>query len=335
MGLREIVFGCLGNSVDREHLKRLIDVCHTMALAYLRMKASSGKLYMIRGERLEDLAWDFIADLFEKNSDGELVKMHEYFSGREINELNDHEIKIELRKLVFTKVEDNIFRAVGEKDPSLRKIIRNLKLAIRDNDCKHRVCYEAGIIIVGNDERQNLPVMPSEFMQIKLCSRVEEKMQIPEILVEVIDVLQSQNKYRKRFSLVALASVIRDTYVHFNEAGKNRKEKPKAEQHVLNTEFELFLKESAEMVKTKTGYSYIRKGKVTHEELDHYMSAAKDVVRDYFNDGKTEFSQYEYLKNYMPSLEYEEFREDNRQILEYIVKLIRKELVKTFKKDWC
>ena len=88
------------------------------------------------------------------------------------------------------------------------------------------------------------------------------------------------------------------------------------------------------MVKTNTGFSYIRKGKVTHEELDHYMSAAKDVVRDYFTDGKTEFSQYEYSKSYMPSLEYEEFREDNRQILEYLVKLIRTQLVKTYKREW-
>lgn len=304
-----------------------------MALAYLRMKAASNKLYMIRGERLEDLAWDFIAELFEKDETGTLVRLQEYFGESNFQQLSQSDLTIELRKLVFTKVEDNIFRAVGEKDPSLRKIIRNLKLAIRDNNCKHRVCYEHGYIIVGKDDEHALPVMPSEFMQIKLSSRLEEKMQIPDILIEAIDVLQSQERYQQRISLVALASVIRLTFVHFNESD-DRDKQLNADESIINAEFEKFLNESSEKVRTSTGYSYIRKGKINSDELDIYMKAAKDIVNDYFNDGKTESSQYEYLKNYMPNLEYEDFRSNNRQVLEYLVKLIRKDLVLTFKEDW-
>lgn len=334
MGLREIISDCKCNSVERKNLEKLINTCHTMALAYLRMKASSNKLYMVRGERLEDLAWDYIAELFEKNSHGALIKLQDYFENSQLNEFSEHDIKIELRKLVFTKVEDNIFRSFGEKDPSLRKIIRNLKLAIRDNDCKTRVCYRDGLIIVDQEEKLHLPMMPSEFMEIKLCSCLEEKMQIPEILIEVIDVLQNQDQYQKKFPLVRLASVIRATFVHLHEPMAETNEKPKADQNVLNTEFENFLTESVEMVETSTGLSYLSKGKVTSEQLDIYMKAAKDIVRDFFTDGKTEFSQYEYLKNYMPELEYEEFRQNNRQILEYLVKLVRKDVVKIYKDDW-
>lgn len=304
-----------------------------MALAYLRMKASSNKLYMIRGERLEDLAWDFIAELFEKNENGCLVRLQEYFGNIDIHELSSSDLSVELRKLVFTKVEDNIFRAVGEKDPSLRKIIRNLKLAIRDNDCTHHVCYKDGYIVVEEDEKENLPIMPSEFMQIKLSSRLEEKMQIPDILIEAIDVLQIQDQYQKRISLVGLASIIRLTYVHFNEPNSQEKQL-NADDAIIHAEFEKFLEISSESIRTNTGYSYIRKGKISHEELDMYMNAAKDIVHDAFNEGKTESSQYEYLKNYNPDLDYDDFRENKRQILEYLVKLIRKDLVETFKEDW-
>lgn len=334
MSLQEVLTDCLGDSVERSALKRLIKKCHSMALAYLRMKAASNKLYMIRGERLEDLAWDFIAELFEKNDNGRLIRLQEYFDETNFEDLSHSDLIIELRKLVFTKVEDNIFRAVGEKDPSLRKIIRNLKLAIRDNNCEHRVCYEHGYIIVGKDDVHNLPIMPSEFMQIRLSSRLEEKMQIPDILIEAIDVLQEQGKYQKRISLVALASVIRLTFVHFNESTDDQKKQLNADEALINAEFEKFLNASSEKVRISTGYTYIRKGKINRDELDIYMKAAKDIVYDYFNDGKTESSQYEYLKNYMPHLEYEDFRSDNRQVLEYLVKLIRKELVETFKEDW-
>lgn len=334
MVLREIVSGCLEKSVRRKNLKGLIEECHTIALAYLRMKASSRKLYMVRGERLEDLAWDFIADLFEKNSDGELVKFREYFYDLEIHELSDQEIRIELRKLVFTKVEDNIFRAVGEKDPSLRKIIRNLKLAIRDNNSEFRVHYGDGTLIVGKDEKHNLPTMPSEFMQIKLCSRLEEKMQIPEILIEVIDILQTQGLYKKRFSLVALASIVRETFVHFHESKTNSRKRPKADHYLLNGEFEVFLSKSAKKVQQSTGIKYVEKGKITDQELLNYTNAAKDIVRDHFMDEQRDFSQFEYLKKYMPEIKYSDFRENHRQILEYLVKLIRNEIVGIFKEDW-
>ncbi|MDX1641906.1 MAG: hypothetical protein R3220_09435 [Balneolaceae bacterium] len=332
--MREIVCGCLEESADRKELKALIDICHTMALAYLRMKASSRKLYMIRGERLEDLAWDFIADLFEKNEDGELVKLQEYFENSAIDQLSDHEIKIELRKLVFTKVEDNVFRSFGENDPSLRKIIRNLKLAIRNNDCQNCVCYDDGNIITEENGNQRLPVMPSEFMQMKLSSRLGEKMQIPEILIEVINILEDQEQYQKRFSLVTLAAIIRETFVHFNESRTKVNQKPFAERYLLNGEFEEILDKSSEKVRTTTGIKYVEKGKITKQELLLYTNAARDIVRDHFLDNQEDYSQFEYLKEHMPNLEYLEFRESKRQILEYLVKLIRRELVGIFKDDW-
>lgn len=334
MSTREIISDCLNGVVKRSALKKLISKCHTMALAYLRMKASSNQLYMIRGERLEDLAWDFIADLFERNSDDEYVKLNEYFSDLNHKELNEEDIEIELRKLVFTKVDDNVFRAVGEKDPSLRKIIRNLKLAVKSTDSNHWVYYEDSSLIVEQEEWQQLPTMPSEFMQIKLCARLEEGMQIPEIVKEAIDILQNQDRYRKRFSLIALATIIRETFVHFHEPSSKNKSKPKADNYLLNGEFEEFLQRSANSVQITTGSKYIEKGKITQKELALYTDAAIDIVRDHFLEDKREYSQYEYLKDYMPDLKYSEFRENNRQILEYMVKLIRKDIVNIFKEDW-
>ncbi|MFO7846740.1 MAG: hypothetical protein R6V27_09285, partial [Balneolaceae bacterium] len=60
---------------------------------------------MIRDENLEDLAWDFIADLFQKNEGGELIVLAEYFKGRNLESLTDGDIQMELRRLVSSKVD--------------------------------------------------------------------------------------------------------------------------------------------------------------------------------------------------------------------------------------
>ena len=158
-------------------------------------------------------------------------------------------------------------------------------------------------------------------------------MQIPDILANAIDVILKQDRYQKKISLVSLASVIRLTFVNFYETTTEKKQL-NADESIITTEFQEFLNESVEMVRTSTGFSYVRKGKISEDQLDMYMSAAKDIVNNYFNSDKSESSQFEYLKNYMPELEYDDFRSNNRQVLEYLVKLIRKDLIETFKEDW-
>ena len=103
---------------------------------------------------------------------------------------------------------------------------------------------------------------------------------------------------------------------------------------MFQSDFENFLDKSVQRTKEKTGISYVEKGKLDRDELDFYMIAAQDIVRDHFTDGRKEFSQYEWLKNYIPHLEYEDYRSNKRQYLEYIVHQIKKDLVSSFKEDW-
>lgn len=333
MNLQEILTTCENNSLKGEKKRDLINLCHSMALAYLRMKASSEKLYMIRGERLEDLAWDFIADLFEQNRDGEMVKINEYFSELDLKECSHSDLKIELRKIVFTKVDDNIFRAIGKKDPSLRKIIRNLKLAIGESEDSN-IFYEQGFLIVGGFSEKHLPVMPSEFMQIKLCSRLNEKMQIPDILHEVLEILKEQDQYQSKFSVVALSIIIRESFVYLHDYLTDSSGLLTIDQHFFSNEFETFLVKCATTVKTRTGYRYVEKGKIPEEELDLYMKAAISIVKDQFTKGKKKFSQYEHLKQYITDIDYQDFRENKRQFLEYLVAQIKEKLIDIYRADW-
>ena len=334
MGLIDSVRSFITPIQKPADVKSVIDLCHTFALAYLRMKASSGKLYLFHGEKLEDLAWDFIADLFEKDDDGRFRVFYNYFDEHVLSETDENELQFQLRRLVFTTVEDNIFKVNGENDPSLKKIIRNLKLALRDQSCKHTVCYRNGEIVIDVEEGTNLPQMPSEFMQMKLCSRLQEYMQIPDILIEVIDILNEQDVYKKRFPLVALAMIIREVFVHFHEDQQPEQGKPAAENLLLSDEFERFLEKSVKEVRFKVGYNYVRKNKINLNLLKAYTNASRNIVRDHFLQTHDDLSHFESLKQEITGLDYEEYRSCHRPLLQYMVKLIRADVVRVYRNEW-
>lgn len=304
-----------------------------MAITSLKMKAGSFRFFMLRDEKLEDLAWDFIADLFQKNLDGNLIVLEEYFSNKDLPDFTDADTERELRRLVSSKVDDNIFRYYGERDPSLKKIIRNLKLAIRDRDCSKSVCHRDGVIVVSECVQADLSLMPSDFMQIQLCTRLSEKMMIPEILIEVIDILDLQEEYRKEFPLVALAAIIRESFVLLQDVGKE-KENPQVYSDLLEEELDIFLGKSISKVKDSLLNKYLERGKGSREELDIYFKTAGDIVKSDFSGYQKSLSQFEELRKRKTNLEYDQFRVKHRSLLEYVVKLVREDLLHSFKKDW-
>jgi hypothetical protein len=68
------------------------------------------------------MALDFIAELFRIEDEKNLVVLHDYFISMDLKNMSDRELTSELRKLVFTKVDDNIYRFYGKKDSSLKKL---------------------------------------------------------------------------------------------------------------------------------------------------------------------------------------------------------------------
>ncbi len=334
MGIKNSLSDCLFGSNHPKHTKRLAENCHSIGLAFLRMKAASNKLYLFHGNKLEDLAWDFIADLFETGSDGRLNVFCEYFKEKEIEALDEAEIFSELRKLVFTKVEDNIFKAAGECDPSLRKIIRNLKLAVKSCDFSGEISCERGFLTIRPENHTDLAVMPSELMQIYLCSRLQEKMQIPEMLHEVIDILNNQNLYQKKFSLTGLSLIIREVFIHFNKDQLSVITEPAVDENLIKEEFEELLERSVKKIRVKVGARYVSSKKIPLSLLKAYLQAARNIVNEYNGKYQDDGTQYEYLREEIPGLGYKQFRQQHRQILEYLVKQIRTDLVNTYKKEF-
>jgi hypothetical protein len=119
-------------------LVEFINLVQKISLSYLKYQEVIGK--HIRWERrrksgeLEDLAIDCVAGLFMRNEGNEFVQLRRYF-GPYLDthtELNDVELLIMLRRLVIKKTKQELSRIFKERDPEGAKIIRNIRVAIKN-----------------------------------------------------------------------------------------------------------------------------------------------------------------------------------------------------------
>lgn len=130
---------------DRLAVRRLVEIVHDMAVAYIRSRPRAG---LPRDLSASDIAMDAIGDLFERTDDGRFPVIESFVRERadaamrrkEVDTIRsclcsatDAAIMKGLRPLVFRYVADRLFSQAGETDPSLSRLIRSVKRAARDH----------------------------------------------------------------------------------------------------------------------------------------------------------------------------------------------------------
>lgn len=119
-------------------LVEFINFVQKISLSYLKYQEVIGK--HIRWERrrksgeLEDLAIDCVAGLFMRNDNNEFIQLRRYFGPYLDSTLspNDVELLIMLRRLVIKKTKQELSRIFKERDPEGAKIIRNIRVAVKN-----------------------------------------------------------------------------------------------------------------------------------------------------------------------------------------------------------
>jgi hypothetical protein len=300
------------------------------------MKVVSGHLYSHKGELLEDLAWDFIAELFERDSKGTFIILADNFELSELENSSKEDIEQWFRRIIVTKVDDNIFRSNGEKDPSLKKIIRNLKNAVKKNPCKGHVYVQNGYLCFpGNHKEDTSPLLSaSDILEIQLCHRIHETMQMPDVLAEVVHVLETFQLRQNKISLVAVAICIRKAFVHINDREEKNSQVESPAEILHHQAIEKKIELSAEHIKRTLGEKYIHKKVLTRNELNLFMLAVKEILRLELVDKHDESNHFECLKRYHTDMKYLSYREQYRPVLEYLVKKTRDKIVAFYEKEW-
>ena len=129
--LRSRIKAVVDGSQSPEQLNVVIRACLALASELLQRKCGSHRLSETLGLHGDDLAYDCIADLFQRDERGRLLQLQAYFLGVDLDQLSDAEVLIFLRKLVYSRVNQSLFRMYQEADPAFHKILRNIKLAVQ------------------------------------------------------------------------------------------------------------------------------------------------------------------------------------------------------------
>ena len=315
-------------------VNRFVAICHKMATRYITMKANSPSWYQhIQTESINDLAWDSIADIFQKDESGRFTCLVDYYQSLDLEHMTEGELYSATRRLVFSKVNDSLFRLMREYDPSLSKIIRNVKRAVKDNPNIFLIRKWGDPYLVFDT---NAPAdfslsgwIAPEMLLSRLSPSLTAKENLPDILRFVRRIIISQNEYVHAYPLVALCMIIREAHACIQDTAPCTVLPSYA---FMKQDVSEIIRSSINAIKTGMRSYYVKSGKIDDQTFEHYF----DGIRDYCIDNYVFYVEgipyFTYIRRYLPELTYSLYRTYHRKYVEYLMRLSKGHIHRQLKK---
>lgn len=347
-------------------LVEFINLVQKISLSYLKYQEVIGK--HIRWERrrksgeLDDLAIDCVAGLFMRNENNEFVQLRRYFGPYiEANAApNDVELLIMLRRLVIKKTKQELSRIFKERDPEGAKIIRNIRVAVKNaadlatfremgreyiylrngkmmRSYAHQMetaaaCGVAapvpGVAEFSNEEltylRKAKPTIPEKSLKQNYLELYAPKDHVSSTIRKMLSVVENDERFQNFLPTDVVARLIRHTNL---EVVRNRLiaqiEDVSPLDYVRLKEIERAKQKVLQRVRHKIHNQYVASNKVAPEKGEIYYKTLADVLEDITHSKKIE-SYFRHLRKYMPDLTQRRYRQEERTIFEYLGKLTKK-----------
>ncbi|HEY6950858.1 MAG TPA: hypothetical protein VI758_00545 [Bacteroidota bacterium] len=332
--LKTIIPSLCSPDPSPELLREFVYLCRNIAVAYLRTKVKNGRLDPNAfGINLEDLALDCIADLFERK-EGRFVELVNYYRRVDCRASTDEELLGATRRLVFSKVNEGLFRHYRDNDRSLSNTIRNLKSAVQFSRTLFPLVRngELWIQLMRPDSGpDHLPLIPPEYIEARLVRRREHQRGIRGLLDEFAEVLSEQNIYRKEYPLIGLAIILRAAMVRDVLVESDTTAEP---LEISPDEIRQFVRSSIERVKSSMRPTYVEKGKFPDGTLNLYFECIEEILdAEYISNDGMDLTYYEMFRKRISTITESQYRKHHRVYLEYLAKLTRKEFLQSIKKE--
>ncbi len=333
--LDKIIPSLLSPNPSQKHVRDFVYLCRDVAFAYLQMKVHRGKLDPNHfGISLEDLALDCVAPLFERNEYRRFIELASYFGNSNFTTMSSEELLGLTRRLVFSKVNEELFRLYKEHDPSLSNIIRNIRNAlkfsrtlipvVRNNETWIQLFHPDSIL-------EGLPILPAEIIEARLLAQLARRNDLRHILDLLAEILSEQDLYQKQYPLVGMAIIIRSLIVRSSwtsaELGDNSAD-------LSTDEISRFIQLSIQKTRTSMKGSYIGKGKLNEKTFDSYFDCIAEILEAEYilNDGM-DLSFYDVMHKRAAEMSVSEYRCHHRVYLEYLTKLTRINFLESIKRE--
>ncbi|MBN2011353.1 hypothetical protein JW960_18585 [candidate division KSB1 bacterium] len=325
-------------------LTEFVDLSQKIAISYLKYQEGVGK--NIRPKKaegineLEDVAIDCIAGLFMRNDDGDFVQLKRYFCPViGTRPISDHDMLIMLRRLVVKKTKQELSRIFRERDPESAKILRNIRVAIRNSDQfisfrdmgrEFVRLNEAYIDDYYVDDDIDYALSEKELFQRFLDEHCPGD-SVSVMMKKMLTIMYRSALRQNYLAIDVIANIIRDvTFQQFKCQFSDNVDNVTPFNDLQLKEVDEINQQIVDQIRRKIYNQYFEKDKIDRKKANVYTRAITDFVYDLTHAKESE-SNYRYLKRYMPTLTQQQYREDERSIFEYLVKITKKSLRKRLK----
>jgi len=332
MSLRAHLESVLSDDPAPAHVRSLIALFHALAIVCLRGRVRSGNHHpSTSGLPIEDLAFDCLGSLFERDAPGRYRLLRRYYSEAGWARMNDPELLSCTRRLVFSRVHQELCRLWKQGDPSLQKLLRNLKVALRTNRrlVARRIGHDPWLFVSHSvDQAATLPEMSPEYFEAQLIPLLQTGMSMRKVTNAVITVLDDQTWYLKGLPLITIALGIRNSFARLAAA------LPAVTQESFPEDRQPLLKTALRTIEARMTSAYVGTGKIDHQTLGVYLRSAFDILYDQYVLGNGEGRTfYEYLCIHRPHTTRSEYRQRHQGYLEYLVRLTKREFFASLRKE--
>ena len=349
-------------------LLEFVNLSQRIAVSYLKYQEVTGKNISLdkRGtyNNLDDVAMDCIATLFMRDDKGQFTQLQRYFVDVTncVKDVSDSEILVKLRGLVIKKTKQELSRIFRERDPEGAKILRNVRVALKSasdigsfKDMGREFIFSE-IIASGFDEnpeivltktefsapaansklylenypnlRRSQPGIPERILRQQFLMYYSPKDPVSILLRKMLWIIAQYPDYQNFVAIDIIVNIIRTMNQEmFHERMTSGIENSSPLDELRHKEIHQAVGESIDYIAQKIKRQYVRKNKITEQKAKIYLTTISDLITD-LASGKSIESNFTYLTRYIPEMSQRQYREDERSIFEYLVKLAKNALIK-------
>ncbi len=327
---KRLLGGILSGTYTPLELREFAELCYTLALPLIRKKIALGRLKPeAMGLREPDLVYDCLADLFRRGKNGELPELQKFFDAQsaDLDGHSDEAVLSALRHLIFAKVNTNVIRLYSELDPTLGRILRNIRLSVERNQHFKQITRfgEVCLVPADGDPLLHLPPMPFEVIQQELSRVVLIHDNIPVMLKKLHTLLLEQADFQRTVALVSAALLFKEIYSLEWEVQEEAVELPGSE--LEEQDIRKLVEKVCSDLYGEFYPTYVTNGKKSGELFAKYMRAVKGILLGSSDAGGSDgVSYYDCLRQELPDLTKESYRLEHRTVLEYLAKQAKRRI---------
>ncbi len=335
--LKSTLSALLSESPSQQSQREFLTFCHNLALLCVRRKVKNTRNNpAFAGMSFEQLAWECIADLFERNETGAFPKLRAYFSVQAWEQQNEGELESLTRRLIFSQIQRALFRLYRESDPALGKLLRNLKLALRRSETlvlvrRHGQHWVRLKQSAAHSTAQE--ILPAHVLAAHFKAGLRGELRLPRALSLFAQVLREYHEhYRAEFPLTGLAVTLREAFENLHRV---LAEDGNGHEGYSPGEIEGMIAANVAAIKAQRHGAYVAGRKISAETYEAYFRAIQDLLKaEFVPGGDSLCSYYDHLRTHLPNLSREQYQRQCRCHFEYFAKLSRRKLLNNFKKEW-